>query len=73
MHAVMGIIYGGALAHLVPEIWRWAHDPTGFSRWDAPPSLRVILPLGRRRAALGAARPRRRLRALAALRSPGRA
>lgn len=45
MHAVMGIVYGAALAHLVPELWRWAHGSTGFPRWDAPPSLRVILPL----------------------------
>ncbi|WP_433926708.1 hypothetical protein AB3662_27760 [Sorangium cellulosum] len=44
MHAVMGIVYGAALAHLLPELWRWALAPTGFSRWDAPLALRVLLP-----------------------------
>jgi hypothetical protein len=45
-HAVMGILYGrAALAHLVPEIARWSQGPTGVTPWDAPPSLRLLLPL----------------------------
>ena len=30
MHAVMGIVYGGFLACLAPEMMRWAALPTGF-------------------------------------------
>ncbi|WP_437573617.1 hypothetical protein [Sorangium sp. So ce887] len=45
MHAVMGIVYGAALAHLLPELRRWSLGATGFSRWEAPLALRVILPL----------------------------
>lgn len=45
MHAVMGIIYGAALAHLVPEMILWAARPAGFTPWAAPATLRVILPL----------------------------
>ena len=31
MHAIMGIVYGLFLAHLVPEVWNWAHRSTGCS------------------------------------------
>src|SRR5688500_11083349 len=34
MHAVMGIVYGLFLAHLFPELVRWAGRPTGFARVD---------------------------------------
>jgi len=30
MHAIMGIVYGAFLAYLVPEVWRWSEEPTGF-------------------------------------------
>ena len=30
MHAVMGIVYGAFLAYLVPELWAWSRQPTGF-------------------------------------------
>ena len=32
MHGVMGIVYGAFLALLVPEMWRWSAEPTGFGR-----------------------------------------
>ena len=32
MHALMGILYGLFLAYLLPNTWRWTHDPTGFVR-----------------------------------------
>ena len=35
-HSVMGIIYGGMLAHLVPELLAWSRMPTGFAASDAP-------------------------------------
>jgi hypothetical protein len=44
-HAIMGIIYGAALAHLAPEIWAGAARPTGFVPWEAPTALRFIMPL----------------------------
>ncbi|HLJ57547.1 MAG TPA: hypothetical protein VKT77_21100 [Chthonomonadaceae bacterium] len=30
MHAVMGIVYGLFLGNLIPNVWRWARQPTGF-------------------------------------------
>ena len=33
-HAIMGIVYGAFLYTLLPEIWTWAHHPTGFARVD---------------------------------------
>jgi hypothetical protein len=30
MHAVMGIVYGAFLAHLLPEMFRWSRLDTGF-------------------------------------------
>jgi len=30
MHAVMGIVYGAFLAKLIPELWSWSREPTGF-------------------------------------------
>ncbi|MFT3770117.1 MAG: hypothetical protein QM820_32205 [Minicystis sp.] len=44
-HAIMGIIYGAALANLAPEILAGAARPTAFVPWEAPPVLRVALPL----------------------------
>jgi hypothetical protein len=44
-HAVMGIIYGAALGHLVPEIIAAAARPTALVPWEAPPALRILLPL----------------------------
>lgn len=32
MHAVMGIIYGLFLAYLLPSVFRWMSQPTGFGR-----------------------------------------
>ena len=43
-HALMGIVYGAALAHLVPEVLTSASRPTGLTAWDAPDPLRVVLP-----------------------------
>lgn len=31
MHAIMGIIYGAFLAHLLPAVAGWARRPTGFA------------------------------------------
>jgi len=44
-HALMGIIYGAALAHLAPELAAGAALPTALRAWDAPSSLRVVLAL----------------------------
>lgn len=30
MHALMGIVYGAFLAYLVPELWIWSQQPTGW-------------------------------------------
>jgi hypothetical protein len=45
MHAVMGLIYGAALAYLVPLIAAWMIEPTAFvwSPPDAPSWLRALL------------------------------
>jgi hypothetical protein len=45
MHAVMGILYGAVLAHLLPELQAWAAAPTGFAPWQAPALLRWVMPL----------------------------
>ncbi|MCH7903083.1 MAG: hypothetical protein IH944_00790 [Armatimonadetes bacterium] len=29
-HTIMGIVYGGFLAFLLPEMWAWSHEPLGF-------------------------------------------
>ena len=44
MHAVMGIVYGAALAHLLPELRSWAAAPTGLAPWEAPAALRWLMP-----------------------------
>lgn len=46
-HAVMGILYGAVLAHLVPELLAWWHLPTGLELAPAaiPESLRLVLGL----------------------------
>jgi len=44
MHALMGILYGAVLAHLLPELWAWSSAPTGFSPWQAPAPLRLAMP-----------------------------
>lgn len=30
MHSIMGIVYGGFLAYLVPDLTKWSTRPTGF-------------------------------------------
>lgn len=30
MHAIMGIVYGSFLAFLLPEMWKWYQQPTGW-------------------------------------------
>ncbi len=30
MHALMGIVYGGFLAYLLPEMWKWKDQATGW-------------------------------------------
>lgn len=45
MHALMGIVYGAALAHLVPAMWAWSLLPTGWTAWEAPAVLRGLMPL----------------------------
>ncbi|MBX3119552.1 MAG: hypothetical protein KF784_10840 [Fimbriimonadaceae bacterium] len=30
MHALMGIVYGSFLAYLLPELWKWRAEPTGW-------------------------------------------
>jgi hypothetical protein len=42
-HAVMGIVYGGMLAFLVPVFFRWAAHPSGLAPSPAPPVLRWAL------------------------------
>jgi hypothetical protein len=44
-HAIMGIIYGAMLAHLVPVMWSWSAAPTAlvFQPADAPVALRWLL------------------------------
>lgn len=42
-HAIMGIIYGAALAHLAPEIIEATARPTAFVAWSPPPLLRLAL------------------------------
>ena len=46
-HAVMGIIYGAMLAHLIPTLIEWAGQPTAFVRSPAPvpETLRIALTL----------------------------
>jgi hypothetical protein len=46
-HAVMGILYGAVLAHLVPEVLAWASLPTGLVLAPAsiPEPLRLALGL----------------------------
>jgi hypothetical protein len=44
-HAVMGIIYGAALANLAPELVAGAARSTALVPWDAPAPLRIAMPL----------------------------
>jgi hypothetical protein len=45
MHAIMGIIYGAMLAHLIPIMMRWWSEPTALSveESNAPEPLRLTL------------------------------
>jgi hypothetical protein len=43
MHAIMGIIYGAALANLAPALWAGSQQPTAFEAWEAPLVLRCLL------------------------------
>lgn len=47
MHTVMAILYGAVLAHLVPELWAWGQQPTGFevAPVPVPEALRWTLSL----------------------------
>jgi hypothetical protein len=45
MHALMGILYGAMLANLLPELRRWAAEPTALTPWEAPAPLRWVMPL----------------------------
>ena len=44
-HAVMGIIYGAMIAHLLPVLWHWWSLPTALapSSADVPTELRLAL------------------------------
>ncbi len=46
-HAIMGICYGAMLANLVPLLYEWSHEATGFSslRVDVPKPLTWVLTL----------------------------
>jgi hypothetical protein len=44
-HAVMGIIYGAALAYLVPVMLDSVTRPTALTSWSAPALLRFVLPV----------------------------
>jgi hypothetical protein len=44
-HAIMGIIYGAALAHLVPEIVAASGRPTALSPWVGPDVPRLAMPV----------------------------
>lgn len=46
-HAVMGILYGGMLASLIPLLWQWWQQPTALTNAPAPVPelLRVLLTL----------------------------
>ena len=47
MHAVMALLYGAVLAHLVPEMLAWWHEPTALAWAPAsiPEPLRALLGL----------------------------
>jgi hypothetical protein len=42
-HAVMGLIYGAALANLAPVLLEAASRPTALVAWEAPHGLRLLL------------------------------
>jgi hypothetical protein len=44
-HALMGILYGAALANLAPDLVAGAGRPTALAPWEAPAPLCVVLPL----------------------------
>jgi hypothetical protein len=46
-HALMGIVYGGALVKLLPVVWRWSSLPAGLVASDpgVPAVLRAVLGL----------------------------
>jgi len=48
MHAIMGIVYGAFLACLLPEMWRWRAEATGFGPSDHgfPAWTLLVLALG---------------------------
>lgn len=43
-HALMAILYGAALAFLVPSLVEGWAKPPAIATWDAPLALRVVLP-----------------------------
>lgn len=48
MHAIMGIVYGAFLAFLLPEMWKWYQQPTGWgpSYHGIPAWLLLLLATG---------------------------
>ena len=42
-HAVMGLVYGAALANLAPVLLEASRRPTALVPWDAPHGLRLLL------------------------------
>ncbi len=42
-HAVMGILYGAALANLAPVLLEASARPTALVAWEAPHTLRLVL------------------------------
>jgi hypothetical protein len=46
MHAVMAILYGAVLAHLVPELLSWWSEPTGLELAPVPLPEALRLSLG---------------------------
>jgi len=42
-HAIMGIVYGAFLACLLPDVWQWAQQPTGFVALQPTSHFRSIL------------------------------
>lgn len=48
MHAIMGIVYGSFLSFLLPEMWRWSQEPTGWGQTyhGFPAWLLLMLAIG---------------------------
>lgn len=44
-HAIMGIVFGAALANLLPQLWLARSMQTALKSWEAPAVLRTVMPL----------------------------